>query len=407
MDSKALAIAYVAPGWPLSDCPNGIVSYVENIITGLDQKVTKSLVLANSMSPDYKDEWAIDLSLFSGNRLVDRLADGVLYRTSLPDAICQTISRRIVSALKQFKMQMDLLEMEESFGASGLVKNKVSIPVVTRLHGPWFIIGEQLGVTKDKAFWRRVALEKMAIVKSSAVSSPSLAVLEKVREFYGIKLPDAQVIPNPAPVVNDQSKRWRLSDCEQKIVLFVGRFDSVKGGDLMIKAFRILAQQDKDVLLQFVGPDRGIVNNGIAVSLINYINNNVPEKDIRERIKILGTRCATEIQEMRLSALVTVVASRYENFPMTLLEALQLGCPVVATAVGGIPEIVTDRFNGVLVGHASAEEIAAKVLLLIDNPTLMETLSQNAVEDCTKRFHPRVVAGQTLDFYKSVIVNQA
>jgi len=406
MSSKKLTVGFFSPGWPLSNYPNGIVSYVENIISGFDKNSVDAVVLANSMAGDDKYDQVINLSKFSGNQLNDRLIDAVLYRTSVSDALRSKIGRGVIRAVKASGLPIDILEMEESFGASSLVVSKLSIPVVTRLHGPWFLMGDVLGVNKDSLFKRRVKLEGRVFSEFSAVTSPCKALLNQVKEYYQIDLPNAKVIPNPAPSITDSKLLWNIENCVEKVVLFVGRFDRHKGGDLVIDAFRIIASQDKEICLHFIGPDRGLIIDGTSVSVFEYIKQKIPEESISSRIIFFGAQNAEQISLQRRSALVTLIASRYENFPMTLLEALSVGSPVVATPVGGIPEVITEGFNGLLADQVSAEAIAEKVFLLINDRALMKSLSQNALEDCTKKYHPTVVANQTLEFYKSVIANK-
>ena len=71
---------------------------------------------------------------------------------------------------------------------------------------------------------------------ADVVSAPSRNVLEQVRDFYGLALPDAEVIPGPTRPV-PATERWKLEDCDPVQVLFIGRFDRHKGGDLIIEAF--------------------------------------------------------------------------------------------------------------------------------------------------------------------------
>jgi len=406
MNSKKLTVGFFSPGWPLSNYPNGIVSYVENIISGFDKHSVDAVVLANSIAVDYKNGEVINVSKFADNQLGDRIIDAVLYRTSVSDALRSKIGRGVVRAVIASELPLDILEMEESFGASGLDVSKLTIPVVTRLHGPWFIVGDMLGVPKDRAFYRRIKLEGQSIVNATAVTAPSQSVLDQVRDFYSIDLPQAKVIPNPAPSVVEITKKWSLENCHNKTLLFVGRFDAVKGGDFALQAFRRLAIKDKDIQLNFVGPDRGIAYEGKHVNFKQFVEQIIPEKDIKSRVLFLGQLTTEEINKHRVTARVTIVSSRYESFSMTLLEALSLGCPTVAMPVGGITELITDGVNGLLADQVSAEALAEKVYLLINDSALMQSLSQNALEDCTKKYHPTVVAKQTLEFYKSVISNK-
>lgn len=408
MNYKNLTIGFFSPGWPLSNYPNGIVSYIENIISGFDKDSVETLVLANSVGNDCINNKVIELAKYQSTQFSDRLVDAVLYRTSTMDALRQSIGRKIVRAVKASDLPIDILEMEESFGACGLVANKLAIPVAVRLHGPWFLMGDALGVKKDRLYKRRVQLEGQSLLQCAAITSPCKALLDQVREYYRMDLPNAKVIPNPAPLSEEGlESQWQIENCTQKVVLFVGRFDRHKGGDLVIDAFRILASKDKDVRLHFVGPDRGLLINGKSVSITTYIEQKILDKSISSRITFFGKQNADQIHLHRRSALVTLIASRYENFPMTLLEALSIGCPVVATPVGGIVEIVRNGFNGLLTDRVDAESLAEKIHVLINDQPLMETLSRNALEDCAKKYHPTVVANQTLEFYKSVIANQS
>jgi len=406
MGDKPISIGYFAPGWPLSGFPNGIVAYIENIISGFDRTLVSPFILANEMLADYRGEVVLNLSNFAERQLIERLIDRILFRVSEQDAIRKVIGRRIVRALNRITFSIDILEMEESFGASKLVADNLSIPVITRLHGPWFLIGDVLGVKHDRSFKQRIKFEGEAIYSAKAISSPCKVLLDQVRTFYGLELPNAVVIPNPAPIVNDPKYYWQLENCTEKVILFVGRFDRVKGGDLIIDAFRLIAEKDKDVRLHFVGPDQGLVVGNDSISLVEYIQNRVEDITVRNRIHCLGPKNAEQIRLERRDAYVTLVTSRYENFPMTLLEALAQGCPVVSTAVGGVKEIITDGFNGLLSECTEAESLAEKSLMLLNNEALMQELSQNAIEDCLERFHPKVVAAQTLDFYRTVIAEQ-
>ena len=186
-------------------------------------------------------------------------------------------------------------------------------------------------------------------------------------------------------------------------ILFVGRFDSVKGGDLVIEAFKQIALQNIELELLFVGPDRGMLIDGEDVKFDEYIERYISDADIKKRIQFLGHCDHERISELRKNALVTIVCSRYENFPLSLLESLAAGCPTIATAVGGMKEIIIDDYNGLLAESESPTSIAEKVLMLINDPEKMQRLSKNAIEDCKKRFSPEVVAAQTLDYYHSVL----
>jgi len=403
-----LSVAYLSPGWPLSYFPNGIVAYIENLINGFDSN-TQAYILANQTRGNVIDDHTVDLSAISLHRtLVESCLDKLASRTSLSCAkrylakgSLYRHAKKINEGLGLLAIKPDIIEVEESYGRALPLVERLSTPIVTRLHGPWFLLG---GLVKDDPgnLKARVKAEELAILASQGVTSPSENVLSSVREYYGHALPEARVIPNPVKST-PKHLHWHVDPSAPPSILFVGRFDSIKGADIAINAFRIVAAKNKEVELFFVGPDRGINVSGKKYSLDDYLKDFIPELNIRGRVKNLGHCTSDEIAKLRQKANVTMVTSRYENFPMSLLEALSAGCPTVGVAVGGIKEIIKDDFNGLLAEPESADSVAENIVELLGSPKKSNEVSINAIIDCEKRFSPVVVAEQTVAYYKEIL----
>ena len=409
VDRKIINIAITTPGWPRSSYPNGIVTYVHNILHGFDDKTNAIVFAAPLVGTETKDK-IINLSkLLTTKNLLQKIVDKILSRFSFSYVrdiqyrrAAAINAQRINLAIQNLSQPLDVIEIEESFGTANFLLKMTNTPIVTRIHGPWFTMGDIMHANKNWDFKLRVFYEGEAIKNSQGVTAPSLDVLEQVRAYYGFALPHAQVIPNPVPEV-DVSNQWQLDKDKRQYILFVGRFDLHKGGDLMLNAFRFIALKNNTIELLFVGPDRKVIVDGEDVNFNEYLERFLPESAIKDRIQYLGHCDQDRISDLRKNALVTVVCSRYENFPLSLLESLAVGCPTVATAVGGMKEIIIDDFNGLLAEPESPESIAEKVLMLISDPEKMQRLSKNAIEDCKKRFSPEVVAAQTVEYYQSVL----
>ena len=404
-----LTIGFISPGWPLSQFPNGIVAYVQAILSGLPINI-KAVVFADPVvGIDLKNQ-LIDLSKFKIKRnFLQKTIDWFCSRIKLPFAASMSYKARVIEsaekiyvAMQQLDSPIDILEIEESFGTAMHLVERCKIPIVTRLHGPWAVIGPILNMHKNLDFKTRLFYEGEAIKNSHGLTAPSLDVLEKVRKYYGLSLPNAQVIYNPVQEVSTE-KQWQYDLIKKSYILFVGRFDEVKGADLLLNAFRLIAVKHLDIKLIFVGPDNGLNIEGKTFMFNDYVERFISEGNIKRRIQFLGHCSSDTIAELRKAALVTVICSRYENFPVSLLEALAAGCPTVATAVGGIKEIITDGYTGLLAEPESAESIAEKVLELIENPEMMKVMSKNAIEDSKRRFSPTAIAAQTLDYYQTVL----
>jgi len=87
------------------------------------------------------------------------------------------------------------------------------------------------------------------------VSAPSAEVLQAVKDYYGFDLSASRVIPNPLAAAAE-SETWGVKNRSNPSLLFVGRFDRRKGGDLILRVFAELAASDPRLCLTFVGPDR-------------------------------------------------------------------------------------------------------------------------------------------------------
>jgi glycosyltransferase involved in cell wall biosynthesis len=272
------------------------------------------------------------------------------------------------------------------------------VPVVVRLHGPHYLHAPVLAQPVDPAI---ADAERRCIAEAVGITAPARDVLERVRREYGLPLADAVVIPNPVPIVPPE-RRWRLDACDRKTILFVGRFDRHKGGDLVIDAFREVAARRPEVELAFVGPDRGLPDaDGRPRTIGDYLDAQVP-RELRPRIHFLGARTGDEIEVFRRQAFVTVVASRYEIFGLALAEALAFGCPTVAANVGGIPEVLLGDRTGLLFAGGDASDLAAKIESLLAHPERAAELGRAASADMASRMSPDVVARASVDYYDAL-----
>jgi len=406
--SAPLSVGLVSPAWPADACPNGIVTYVANVAEGIRALGHRTTILAQALAAgDWGDSVYDGQSGRSSRSMARRVLDGLSYRVAPQWANEQNSRRTLVATTRRAIAErgLQILEMEESFGMAGWLQRAIPIPVCVRLHGPWFLTGAALGVAEDAAFRRRVASEGWAIRQANAVTAPSLDVLEQTRAYYGLALEGALVIPNPTyPVA--PARRWRLAHCDTKRVLFIGRFDRVKGGDLIVDAFRKVLRAVPDSRLYFVGPDHGLVgDDGRRWDVAGYIDDRLPGARASGRVNVLGRVPNSELDELRREAMVTIACSRYEVFGIALAEAMAMGCPIVAARVGGIPESIRDGIDGLLHRNGDNDDLAAKIVTVLTDPARAAEFGRHAAARCEQHFYPPAVAAQTIACYRRVIRN--
>jgi len=105
------------------------------------------------------------------------------------------------------------------------------------------------------------------------------------------------------------------------------------------------------------------------------------------------------------SADVYIHASRADTFPTVILESLACGTPVVATAVGGIPEQIRHGETGFLTISGDAQELANRVIQLLKESSLRKKFSVNAERDAVKRFGHKRMVDEYLDYYQEIIAD--
>jgi glycosyltransferase involved in cell wall biosynthesis len=408
-EHPTLSIGLVTPGWPADAFPNGIVTYVATLLPSLRRMGHRVSLLAGQVAGDTADPGIYNLARFLSTRsLPERLFDNVSFRISPHATRLRQMRRALVMSARKMISEhaVDILEMEESFGVAAGVRASVDIPICVRLHGPWFLNGPVTGAADDDAFRERVRSERHAITLADGITAPSQDVLDRVRAHYGIELPAAEVIPYPvAPAPTDA--RWTPDGCDASLVLFVGRFDRHKGGDIVIEAFARILKKVPGARLTFVGPDRGCVaDDGRTWSLQEYVRDRLPGALEAGRVEWLGQQPLAALAALRRSALVTVVASRYETFCYAAAEAMALGCPIVATRAGAIPELLRDGSNSLLCRPEDPADLAEKVIAVMGDPAQAAALGRQAALDCERLYHPDVIAARVATFYRGVLARR-
>jgi glycosyltransferase involved in cell wall biosynthesis len=193
------------------------------------------------------------------------------------------------------------------------------------------------------------------------------------------------VIPNGLPAAATQCSP--NVDRQRWLAGYVGRLSSEKGPDLFLDALIPLCQQHPqlDAVMLGDGPERE--------TLLARIN----AAGLQSRITLPGYQTDMGLWWRQLDALV--ISSRTEGTPMILLEAMQAGVPVVAFGVGGIPDVLQDRHNGLLATPANSAALARQIDTLLTEPALAAQLIDNAKRTQLDRYDLKALAERWSQLY--------
>ncbi len=152
------------------------------------------------------------------------------------------------------------------------------------------------------------------------------------------------------------------------VVTIVGRLSPEKGHATFLKAASGIEAKRNNVRFLIVGDG----------PMAGELRQQAAEFDLSQHVIFTGFR--TDMPEVYAASDVLVSASSIEGLPMTLLEAMASQVPVIATRIGGIPEVITDEETGLLVNPNDVDGLRVKMLSLIDNPLKRRQLAAAALE---------------------------
>jgi len=111
------------------------------------------------------------------------------------------------------------------------------------------------------------------------------------------------------------------------------------------------------------------------------------------------------LREQFLGATLLVLPTHEDNCPMVVLEAMAAGLPIVASNVGGIPDLIEDGVNGLMVDPERPETMGLAVEKILRDPALADRLAKNGISEASRRFHPRVIARKHLEIYRETLAS--
>jgi glycosyltransferase involved in cell wall biosynthesis len=391
-------IALVSPSWPVGQAHNGIVTYVHWLRQGLLRQGHRVTVITGALSDPRELHGVHVVRESKWSEACRRLR-----RRFSAEPPFAHLGRTLGASIRRVHHRdpIDLIEMEESFGWSRHVQRAIEVPVVVKLHGPAFLtlVEEDLFTLAAR---QRIEEEGRGLAVADAITSPTRITLDETLKHYSLHPSISEHIVNPLSN-HPELSLWSETTFAPASVLFVGRFDKPKGGDLMILAFRSLLRTHPHAKLVFVGPDNGLkAPDGRLIHFAEYLSSQLVQP-YREKVTYLGRLAPVEVAQLRVRANVVVVASRWESQGYTALEAMIQGCPLVATDAGGLQEAIEDGTSGLLATGNDPESLAGQIRRVLDSPGLASSLGAQGRQRALRIHSPDNVARRTIAVYERVL----
>ena len=289
-----------------------------------------------------------------------------LFEQSSPYALALAVKQHEVA----MRENLDLMHVHYAIPhaatawlAKQMLKHERDLKLVTTLHGTDITL-----VGQDPSYF---TLTKFSIEQSDAVTAVSAYLRDETYRAFGCVGCDVAVIPNFISAADyypptDAGCRRALAPEGHKILVHVSNFRPVKRVNDVVRVFaRVRAALPATLVLVGDGPDRDAAEQ------------EVDRLGVKKDVRFLGK--VQNVGDVLRGGDLFLLTSATESFGLAALEAMACGVPVVATAVGGVPEVVTDGESGALTPLDDLDEMTARAIAILKDPAEHERMKRNAI----------------------------
>jgi len=333
-----------------------------------------------TLASHLKDEFACTVACGPGGELVERVRLHNIPVTVIPALrralnpwLDATALWQIVRLLRNG--HFDILHCHSSkAGILGRLAARITgVPIVLFTAHGW-------AFTEGRSYWKRwlaAQLERIA----SRWTTKIVCVSHHDRELalrFNVAQPECLVVihngidPSPFSLANDSVIRREFGLSGDLVITTIGRMAVPKDPLTLLRAYRILNPSNAKVVIVGDGPLRAAVER--------HIDRNM----LRGRVLLAGMRY--NVPDLLAASDVFVLASRWEGLPLTIIEAMMAGLPVVATNVGGVTELVEHGVTGIIVPPGNAEALAMAIRQLLEDADLRRRMGQAGRQHALEKF---------------------
>lgn len=331
-----------------------------------------------------------DVTVFAGGDgpFFDELSQRNIQYKSVPELVRPIrpgqdlkASRELRRALAPLRPDLVAVHSSKAGWIGRFVARSLKLPVVFTVHG-WAFTD---GVAHAAQMLYR-AVERLAAPLADRIITVShydrrLAIEQRVA-------PEHKLITIHNGVHDVPPKLFSSPGQDPPKIIMVARFEAPKDHELLLRALGELQAIDWNLELVGDGPLRPKVE-GLAATL-----------GIRDRIHFSGA--CRDIPERLATAQVFVLTSNWEGFPLTVLEAMRAGLPVIASDVGGVSEAVKDGVTGFLVPRGELEALVDRLRVLLREPALRERMGRQGRNRYQVEFTFDRMFERTLSVYREL-----
>jgi D-inositol-3-phosphate glycosyltransferase len=271
--------------------------------------------------------------------------------------------------------------------AGAVLKASWDVPMLQMFHTLGLMKQQIARSAEEHEGEYRITGERSVMVTADRIIAATEAEHKQLVELYGVDPLKINIIPPGVnthhfyPIPQDEAKEAIGIPTQDRMALFVGRIEPLKGLDTLVRAMAILKKTCKTFrcphYLAIIGgdPEEDPDEMSAEMARIQHLCNDLGLDDM---ILFLGKRGQATLPYYYAAAEVVVMPSHYESFGMVALEAMACGTPVIASRVGGLAHLIKDGETGYFVPAQDPEALAEKLRMVFNDPELRACLSTQA-----------------------------
>lgn len=291
---------------------------------------------------------------------------------------------------------------------AGYFKSVWRIPMVAMFHTLAELKNQVSPNDDERESTVRAGIERMTVAAADRVIASTTVDRGHLEDYYEADRERITILPCGVDLDlfhpgDTDAARGSLGLSEERMILFVGRIQQLKGIEVLLRAARALVDRAEMPPFQvmIVGGRPSGERNDPEIRELHRLQRLVGELGLNDRIRWAGAIDQRELPRYYQAADVTVVPSTYESFGLVALESMACGTPVVASKVGGLLATVQNGENGFLIPSRNPDDYACRIAELLGPTKLQQQFGTVARERAT-HFGWRRVATQLLDLYQDL-----
>lgn len=300
---------------------------------------------------------------------------------------------RLIKSCRQQKIDVIHSHFTGANLYASLAGSILRIPVVVTFHNELILPWWSCSYSKFKHFLIRNFASRIVMVaefmKKDYVNIAKYPPNKLLTIYNGIDLDRDKVDIDSTAL----RKELGLRD-DDLLVGHVANLRPPKGHEYLIRAAKLICEILPNVKFLLVGEDN-------RENLKGDIEKQIYDLNLNENVKLLGYRA--DVPELLRLIDVFVLPSISEGHPLSVIEAMAASRPIVATNVGGLPEIVEDGLNGYLVKSENPSALAEKILVLLKNKNLREQMGKMGRKTVEENFSIKTMIDNYQNLYRELL----